>query len=67
MTNWRGYSTGKGGGGCDIVTCTVWWWCFFYSNGAYTECVHCNLHCVVVLMLLMTWSDGPPGHSTSVF
>ena len=21
---------------------------FFYSNGAYTECMHCNLHCVVV-------------------
>ena len=26
MTNWRRYSTGTGGGGCDIVTCTVWWW-----------------------------------------
>ena len=52
MTNWHRYSTGTGGGGCDIVFCTVWWW--WWCGGVfleqYTECMHCNLHCTCVVV-----------------
>ena len=38
MTNWRRYSTGTGGGGCDIVTC---------GGGGH---FHLGMHVVVVIL-----------------
>ena len=45
MTNQHRYSTGTGGGGCDIVTCTVWWWYIYIYQCKlqYTPLAQCKL------------------------
>ena len=62
MTNCRRYSTGTGGGGCDIVTCTVWW-CMvavvFFSRAM----VHILNVCIVICTEWRWWWQSFPSRN----